>query len=224
MLKLKPLEYICHIISAIIHIAHDDVIKWKLVLRYCPFVWGIHRSPVNSPHKGQWREALMFSLICARINGWVNYDEAGDLRRPRARYDVTVMANILISVKESVVSPPCESYFILYYTITANGISNVLCWHKYWKCEISFLRTQLSCSPMGHYQVKILLWCPIAESPQKTLFHIQPPELEGRPHAPVWSLLQLFKNCFDWLQTNQNTSIFLNIEVNIHNFGLGKPS
>ena len=26
---------------------------------------GIHRSPVNSPHKGQWRGALMFSLICA---------------------------------------------------------------------------------------------------------------------------------------------------------------
>ena len=32
---------------------------------YWPFVWGIHRSPVNSPHKGQWRRALMFSLICA---------------------------------------------------------------------------------------------------------------------------------------------------------------
>ena len=26
------------------------------------FVQGIHRSPVNSPHKGQWRGALMFSL------------------------------------------------------------------------------------------------------------------------------------------------------------------
>ena len=26
----------------------------------------------NSPHKGQWRGALIFSLICARINGWVN--------------------------------------------------------------------------------------------------------------------------------------------------------
>ena len=36
-----------------------------------PFVRGIHRSPVNSPHKGQWRGALMFSLICAGINGWV---------------------------------------------------------------------------------------------------------------------------------------------------------
>ena len=43
---------------------HDDVIKWKHIPRYWPFVWGIHRSPVNSPHKGQWRGALMFSLIC----------------------------------------------------------------------------------------------------------------------------------------------------------------
>ena len=56
------------------------------------FVRGIHRSPVNSPHKGQWRGALIFSLICAWINGWVNNREAGDLRRLRAHYDVTVMA------------------------------------------------------------------------------------------------------------------------------------
>ena len=28
-------------------------------------------SPVNSPHKGQWRGALMFSLVCVWINGWV---------------------------------------------------------------------------------------------------------------------------------------------------------
>ena len=52
---------------------------------------GIHQSPVNSPHKGQWRGALMFSLICAWINGWVNTREAGDLWRYRAHYDVTVM-------------------------------------------------------------------------------------------------------------------------------------
>ena len=57
---------------------------------------GIHRSPVNSPHKGQWRGALVFSLICVWINGWVNNGEAGDLRRYRAHYDVTVM-NILIN-------------------------------------------------------------------------------------------------------------------------------
>ena len=53
-------------------ITHDDVIKWKHFPCYWPFVRGIHRSPVNSPHKGQWRRALMFSLICARINAWVN--------------------------------------------------------------------------------------------------------------------------------------------------------
>ena len=51
-------------------------------------------SPVNSPHKGQWRGALMFTLICARINGWVNNREAGDLRRYRGHYDVTVMVKV----------------------------------------------------------------------------------------------------------------------------------
>ena len=32
---------------------HDDVIKWKHFPLYWPFVWGIHRSPVNSPHEVQ---------------------------------------------------------------------------------------------------------------------------------------------------------------------------
>ena len=49
---------------------HGDVIKWKYFPRYWLFMRGIHRSPVNSPHKGQWRGALMFSLICAWINDW----------------------------------------------------------------------------------------------------------------------------------------------------------
>ena len=70
---------------------HDDVIKWKHFPRYWPFVRGIHRSPVNSPHKGQWHGALMFSLICVWIYGWVNNREAGDLRRYRAHYDVIVI-------------------------------------------------------------------------------------------------------------------------------------
>ena len=42
---------------------HDDVIKWKHFPRYWPFVRGIHRSPVNSPHKGQWRGALMYFYL-----------------------------------------------------------------------------------------------------------------------------------------------------------------
>ena len=52
---------------------------------------GIHRSPLNSPHTDQWRGALMFSLICAWTNGWINNQDAGDLKRHRAHYDVTVM-------------------------------------------------------------------------------------------------------------------------------------
>ena len=50
-----------------------------------------HRSPVNSPHKGQWRGALMFSLIYAWINGRVKDRDAGDLRRHRAHNDFIVM-------------------------------------------------------------------------------------------------------------------------------------
>ena len=82
------------------HITHDDVIKWKHFPRYWPFVRGIHRSPVNSPHKGQWRGALMFTLICARINGWVNNGEGGDLRRNRAHYDFIVVFSLFYCIKQ----------------------------------------------------------------------------------------------------------------------------
>ena len=71
--------------------AHYDVIKGKYFPRYWLFVRMIHRSPMNSPHIGQWRGALTFPLICAWINGWVNNGEAGDLRRHRAHYGVVVM-------------------------------------------------------------------------------------------------------------------------------------
>ena len=47
--------------------------------------------PGEFPHKGQWRGALMFFLICVWKNGWVNNRKAGDLRRYRIHYDVIVM-------------------------------------------------------------------------------------------------------------------------------------
>ena len=77
---------------------HDDVIKWKHFSCYWTFVRGIHRSSVNSPHKGQWRGALICSLICAWIKCWVNNREAGDMRRHRAYYDVIVMSYALLSL------------------------------------------------------------------------------------------------------------------------------
>ena len=76
---------------------HDDFIKWKHFPHNWPFVRRHHRSPVNSPHKGQWRRALIFLMICACNNNWVNKWGAGDGRRHRAHYDVTVM---LIETKD----------------------------------------------------------------------------------------------------------------------------
>ena len=78
---------------------HDDVIKWKHFTRYWPFVRGIHWSPVNSPHKGQWSRALIFSLICC-INGWVNNREAHDLRRHHTHHEVTVMQIQIFQIVE----------------------------------------------------------------------------------------------------------------------------
>ena len=67
---------------------HHQMKTFSALLALCA---GNHRSPVNSPHKGHWREALMFPLICAWINCWANNREAGDLRRHCAHYDVIVM-------------------------------------------------------------------------------------------------------------------------------------
>ena len=78
---------------------NDDVIKWKHFPRYWPFVRGIHRSPVNSPHKGQWHGALMFCLICAWTRGWVNNRDTCVLRRHCGHYSVTVMWQIHFVVR-----------------------------------------------------------------------------------------------------------------------------
>ena len=67
--------------------------------------------PVNSPHKGQWRGALMFSLIFARISSWVNNREAGDLRRHRGHYEVNVM-DIIIADEFDLIG---TFNFIVYY-------------------------------------------------------------------------------------------------------------
>ena len=47
---------------------------------YRSFVRGIHQSPMKSPHKGQWRGALVFSLIFAWTKDYANNRDAGDLR------------------------------------------------------------------------------------------------------------------------------------------------
>ena len=68
--------------------SHDDVIIWK----HFPSYWTFVREFNCSRWIPQWRAALVVSLICVWMNGWVNNREAGDLRRYRVHYDVTVMA------------------------------------------------------------------------------------------------------------------------------------
>ena len=89
---------LCHSPSALKHAeadgpmsTNDDVIKRKHLPRYWPFIRGCTVYPVDSLHKMQWRGALMFSLICAWINGLANTRDGGHLGRHRAHYDVTVM-------------------------------------------------------------------------------------------------------------------------------------
>ena len=63
-------------------VSHNDVIKWRHLPRYWPFVRRIHRSSLNFPHKGQWRGASMFSLIRPWINSWVKNHTTGDFEAP----------------------------------------------------------------------------------------------------------------------------------------------
>ena len=79
-----------HVLAPAGHFSHMMTSSNGNIFRVTgPFVRGIHRLLVNSPHKGQWRGGLMFSLTW--INGWANNSGAGDLRHHRAHCDVTVM-------------------------------------------------------------------------------------------------------------------------------------
>ena len=106
---------------------HDDIIKRKHFPHYWPFVRGIHRSPVNSPHKGQWRGAWMFSLICVWTNNGVNNRDASDLRCHHTHYNITLNA-----MANAALGPDSISRFHL--TNTGNFILEVsqsVIWSSY---------------------------------------------------------------------------------------------
>ena len=87
--------------------SHDDIIKWKLFPHHWPFVRGIHRWPVKSPHT----KARSFGvfLIWAWMNAWVNNREAGDLRRHQAHYHSNVSLNIYL--------PGCCSLYMCFLKV-----------------------------------------------------------------------------------------------------------
>ena len=127
-------------------VGHDDVIKWKYFPRYWPFVRWIHRWPVNSPHKGQWRGALMFSLLCGWINGWVNNREAGDLRRHRAHYDVTVMLNDTFYLNTNVEWP------LLFAVFEQNFINSLVPVRSGCNLELVILKLISKIDILKHFQ------------------------------------------------------------------------
>ena len=93
-----------------------------------PFVRGIHRSPVDvdSPHKGQWRGAWMFSLIRAWTNGWANHLDAGDLRRHRAQYYVGMELFIMEERKAFIIQSIPYDWWWLSDSWRNDGISTQL--------------------------------------------------------------------------------------------------
>ena len=111
---------------------HDDVIKWKHFPRYWPFLRGIHWWPVNSPHKGHWRGALMLSLICAWTNNWVNNRDAGNLRRHDTHYDVAVMTGPCERnptphekyIRYIFFERPVIPSFVVFFVVSLNKLSN----------------------------------------------------------------------------------------------------
>ena len=107
---LTKMQFVQRSLHTVCTASHDDVIKWKHFPRYWPFVRGIHRSPVNSPQKGQCRGALMFLSSAPWINVWVNNRAAGDLRRHRTHYDVIVM---LFCAWVIILSLDFKDYFIV---------------------------------------------------------------------------------------------------------------
>ena len=76
---------------------HDDVIKWEHFPRYWPLCeefTGPGEFPAQKPVT---RSFDVFFDLCLN-NGWVNNHEAGDLRRHRAHYDVSVMTSSAILI------------------------------------------------------------------------------------------------------------------------------
>ena len=126
--------------------------------RYWPFVRGIHRSKVNSPHKGQWREALMFSLIRAWINGWVNNREACDLRRHRIHYDIIVM------IYNFTKTHPCfyDIYIYIYIYISSVQFAS----------DISWRPSIIDAGPSSNFWHKHCRSMNNTASPAKIIYHV----------------------------------------------------
>ena len=103
---------------------HNDVIKCTHFPRHWPFVRGIHWWLMDSL---QWP---VFTLICAWTTGWAKNRDAGNFRRHRAQYDVTVMSHSKRTfAKLSVLIPLINKLYISVVTPHINTVSIVAAKH-----------------------------------------------------------------------------------------------
>ena len=110
--------------------------KWKHFPRYWRFVRGIHRWPANSSYKGHWHGALMFSLISAWTNVWVNNREARDLRRHDAHYDVIVMFSPIHITPDITPYRKCMIHLTVFIEYDMDGRRRPLLHSVYiWHCD-----------------------------------------------------------------------------------------
>ena len=111
-------------------ITHDDVIKCKHLPRNWQSVRGIQRSPMNSPHKDQWRWALMFHLICAlnkrlfqRSWGWWSETLSRSLwRHCYVGLNELAIFSRMITIKTSIT----ESQWYILFLIACDTLYNSL--------------------------------------------------------------------------------------------------
>ena len=119
----------------------------------------IHRPPVNSPHKGQWRGALVFFFISAWIKGWVNNlnnREAGDLRR---HYDIIVMNS--------------DKSDVNIWVILVVNIFSLLCVYV----SLQWRHNERDCV-WNHRRLNCLLNCYFRRRSQQNI--------KAPPHWPLW--------------------------------------
>ena len=128
-------------------VKHDDVIKWRHFRCCWPFVRWFHLSPVNSPRKGQWRGAFVFSSICTWTNNWANSGDATDLRPYRVHYDVTVMISQDVHIDHNTL------------VLKLTQICATLFTGKYSRIE-AFIVKEVRCTKLGNGSAFIgaLLW------------------------------------------------------------------
>ena len=101
-------------------------------------VTGHSRSPGKSPNKGQWRGALMFSLVCVWINDWVNNRVTGDLRHHHAHYDVIVMISPRKYGIQTWLSLCLQMYWQIFRQVISRHNADHKLWHYSYKGAFSY--------------------------------------------------------------------------------------